>query len=112
VIVLIVTDDLGKTDSAAEEVTVRGSGPAAAFTVTPVTPTVGVAAQFNASTTVPQPGRTVTSYQWDFGDGTTGSNVTTTHTYAAAGTYTVTLLVTDSEGQTGLIAKTVTVVNP
>ena len=35
------------------------------------------------------------TYGWDFGDGTSGSGVTTIHTYGAEGTYTVTLTVSD-----------------
>lgn len=38
------------------------------------------------------------SYQWDFGDGTTGTGITVTHIYTIAGTYTVTLTVTGSCG--------------
>ncbi len=40
------------------------------------------------------PGSTITSYAWDFGDGTTGSGVNPSHSYGAAGSYTVTLTVT------------------
>ena len=36
---------------------------------------------------------TVTSYTWDFGDGTTGAGATTTHAYASDGVRTVTLTV-------------------
>ena len=43
---------------------------------------------------------TVMNYNWDFGDGLSGSGQTVTHTYAAIGTYTVTLTVTDHTGAT------------
>jgi gliding motility-associated-like protein len=35
------------------------------------------------------------SYQWDFGDGTTSTSQTPTHTYASLGTYNATLVVTN-----------------
>src|SRR5690606_20495990 len=35
-------------------------------------------------------------YAWDFGDGNMGTGVSTSHTYAISGTYTVTLTVSDS----------------
>ena len=41
---------------------------------------------------------TIASWEWDFGDGETSSDQSPTHEYAAAGTYTVTLTVTDDEG--------------
>ncbi len=40
----------------------------------------------------------VKEYLWDFGDGTTGTGKISEHTYSAAGTYTVTLTVTDESG--------------
>lgn len=42
----------------------------------------------------------VTSWSWDFGDGTTASGQDVTHDYAAEGTYTVTLVVTLDDGTT------------
>jgi PKD repeat protein len=41
---------------------------------------------------------TIAGYEWDYGDGSTGSGVTASHTYTTAGTYTVVLTVTDNGG--------------
>ena len=50
------------------------------------------------------------AYEWDFGDGTGGQGVSGTHTYAAAGTYTVKLKVTGaSENCVGVAQRTVIV---
>jgi len=46
------------------------------------------------------PDGTIVSYEWDFGDGATGSGITVSHTYVAAGDYTVMLTVTDDDGAT------------
>ncbi|MGC9308950.1 MAG: PKD domain-containing protein [Thermoplasmatota archaeon] len=46
------------------------------------------------------PDGTITSYAWNFGDGESASGATPTHTYDAAGTYEVMLIVTDNDGAT------------
>ncbi|HEX8528919.1 MAG TPA: PKD domain-containing protein, partial [Cytophagales bacterium] len=45
-------------------------------------------------------GNRITGWHWDFGDGTTGSGATPTHTYTAATTYPVILTTTDLCGRT------------
>ncbi len=56
---------------------------------------------------------TVVSYAWNFGDGTpAGSGVTTAHVYGIAGTFTVTLTVTDNAGLTGTASANVVVLAP
>lgn len=50
---------------------------------------------------------TISSYAWDFGDGGTSSGATASHSYAAEGTYTVTLSVTDDDGAPDDEAKSV-----
>ncbi len=81
--------------------------PVANFTVT----TDYLTASFNASGSS-DPDGSIVSYAWNFGDGTTGSGVTTSRTYAAAGTYTVTLTVTDNQGATGVKSQNITVTAP
>jgi PKD repeat protein len=44
------------------------------------------------------PDGTVASYEWDFGDGTTGSGVRPSHTYLVPGIYTASLVVIDNLG--------------
>lgn len=54
----------------------------------------------------------VVSSSWNFGDGSTSTISSPSHTYAAAGTYQVSLTVTDDQGATASTTKTVTVTAP
>jgi chitodextrinase len=56
--------------------------------------------QFEGTSSV-DPDGTIVAYSWDFGDGAMSTASEPVHTYSAAGTYTVTLTVTDNEGLTG-----------
>lgn len=51
---------------------------------------------FNASRSTDNVG--IIGYEWDFGDGATGTGITATHVYANPGTYNVTLTVEDAAG--------------
>jgi len=55
------------------------------------------------------PDGSIASYAWTFGNSTSGSGVTPSATYATAGTFTVTLTVTDNGGATSQASTTVTV---
>ncbi|MBA7691491.1 hypothetical protein ES703_100036 [subsurface metagenome] len=67
---------------------------------------------FNASDSNDQdPGDTL-NFTWDFGDGTPGTGVTSSHTYNSEGSYLVTLMVQDSTGSTDTAVTTITVSIP
>jgi PKD repeat protein len=98
---LTATDNRGASQSVVKVVPVAaGPPPTAQFTVSPTTPGVDQDVFFNASQSAPaaNSGRTITSYDWSFGDGNRGSGVVTSHRYEAAGVYTVQLTVEDDAG--------------
>ncbi len=54
----------------------------------------------------------VVAWSWTFGDGAASTAQHPTHTYAAGGTYTVSLTVTDDQGAVSTVSKNVTVSEP
>ncbi|MFP3464345.1 PKD domain-containing protein [Leifsonia sp. SIMBA_070] len=106
---LTVTDpDGNRISRVGNRVTIAGGGanqpPTASFTAA----ANGLAVSVNGSGSS-DPDGTIASYAWNFGDGATGSGVTAGHTYAAAGTYTITLTVRDNAGATATTTRQVTV---
>jgi hypothetical protein len=67
----------------------------------------GETVTFNAGNSSDESG--IASYSWDFGDGFTGSGLTTTHTYFNPGTYAATLTLQDSAGNMQTAAVTMIV---
>ena len=96
-VTLTVTDNNGATASASMDIQVTATNVAPVAAISgPSNGTEGVAVTFDGSGSSDSDG-TIAAYSWDFGDNTAGANVTVTHTYAA-GSYTVTLMVTDNDG--------------
>jgi len=109
-VTLVVTDDRGFAAKATASVTVTDtSAPTASFTFSPSTPIPTQTVFFNATSSTGGPGRRIVSFGWDFGNGSSGSGMGTSITYATAGNYAVTLTVIDDVGKTGTASKTVTV---
>jgi PKD repeat protein len=109
-VTLIVTDNDGLTDTSSQYIIVRNP-PIANFTFTPVYPYVGDNVTFNASSSTSD-NAMIVSYVWDFGDGSPKVNETdpiTTHVYQKAGDFMVTLTITDSDGLTGSITKSINI---
>lgn len=99
---LTVTDSRGATATGLQTVTVApGTPPTTSFTTSPATPGVNQDVFFNASASTPAAGRTITKYEWSFGDGNFSQGVIVTHRYAAGGSYQVALAVTDDAGSIG-----------
>lgn len=113
---LTVTDNLGATGQASTTVTVAGSGGGGGGNQSPVarpggpySAVVGVPVSFNGAASS-DPDGSITSFSWNPGDGSALlAGATPSTTYAAAGTYTVTLTVTDNQGAVGTGTTTVTV---
>jgi PKD repeat protein len=76
----------------------------------PYTGTMGLPVTFDGSGSS-DPDGTIISYDWDFGDGGTGTGVAPTHSYAASGLYTVALTVTDEAGDTDTATTTANIIN-
>ena len=75
------------------------------FTFSPTNPTINQDVSFNGSSSTVSNG----TYNWDFGDGQTGTGVTTTHRYTRGGTFTVTLAVTSDSRATSTSSRTINV---
>ena len=75
------------------------------FTFSPTNPTINQDVSFNGSSSTVNNG----TFNWDFGDGQTGTGVTTTHRYARGGTFTVTLSVTSDARATSTSSRTINV---
>lgn len=83
--------------------------PVADFTYSPTSPDIFQKVHFDASTSYDPDDGNITSYVWDFGDENSESDMITNHKYKSEGTYTVTLTVTDDDGQTGTASAFITV---
>ncbi len=103
ILTLTVTDSDGSTDEATYTITVTDSEPVAAFTAVPLSGDEPLTVTFlDASTAYDTP----MTYSWNFGDGETSTLQSPTHEYVEVGVYTVTLTVTEADGDFNIETKT------
>jgi len=104
-VTLTVTDNQSATNAISHSVTVAAANqaPVAAFSSSCTALTCGF------TSTSSDPDGSIASYSWTFGDGGTSTLQNPSHGYAAAGSYTVTLTVTDNRGATNAVSHGVTV---
>ena len=100
---LTVTDDQGASDSDTATVTITtvstGNQTPVANANGPYSGNTGVAISFSSAGSSDADGAIV-AFAWDFGDGASSNQPHPSHSYAAAGNYTVSLTVTDDGGAT------------
>jgi PKD repeat protein len=112
-----VKDTAGLSTTATQPVTVTtpagDAPPRAALTVTPGVGTAPLAVTADASASTDSDSTPITSYRFDFGDGTAAVGpqpaALASHTYAGPGAYTATVTVTDTAGLTAQATAPVTV---
>jgi PKD repeat protein len=107
-VALTIRDDDGAMASASFNVTINNAPPKAFFWYDPSRPTETEVVTFNASTSSDIDG-TITNYTWNFGDGTTGSNVIAQHAYLTNGSYWAVLIITDNDGSSATYGQNISV---
>jgi PKD repeat protein len=99
-VTLKVTNNFGQTNTDTTSATIADVSPDQILPVAdaggPYSGVVGSPITFNGSGSMDLDG-TIMSYLWNFGDSTTGTGVSPTHTYTIPGNYTVILTVTDND---------------
>lgn len=101
------TDVLNPGDVTHLNLSASDEEPPTASAGSDITAAPGESVQFDASGS--NDNGAIVRYDWAFGDGTTATGVSPTHTYDTAGSYDVTLTVTDAGGNTDQDTLTVTI---
>ena len=106
---LTVTDTSNLTGTATSNATIAAAPPTA-NAGGPYLGRAGTAVTFDGSKSS-DPQNEALSYSWNFGDNTTGTGVSPTHIYTMAGSYTVTLTVTNTSNISAMASAAVSIPN-
>lgn len=110
IVTLRAANASGQFVTTSQTVTVgAGTPPTASFVFSPTNPRTSQDIFFTAEASRAANGRTLIAYDWNFGSGRTATGVTVAKRYDTAGSYVVTLTVTDDAFQQTTVSQTVTV---
>lgn len=101
----------GNSGEATTRIVVSASLPTASVIATPTQGAAPLTVSFDASAST-TPWGDIVAYEWDFGDGTTGTGATVQHIYASPGYYSARLTITDTIGGTSTALVLVNVTSP
>jgi|GEM_PF-1426940 len=112
-VTLTVIDDKGAEGVVSADVTVsveENQPPTADFSFSPTNPKSGETVHLNADAST-DPDGTIVQYNWDYGDGNTGTGKNPQHVYNVTSetTFTITLTVIDDNGASAAVSKEITV---
>jgi PKD repeat protein len=109
---LTVTDSAGLTDTTTQTIVVNEiQVPTASFTATPTSGDAPLTVTLDGSESTSSSGNEITDYQWQSSEGQVKNGQNTSITYTQAGTYTISLIVTDSAGLSSTSTSQTIVVN-
>jgi PKD repeat protein len=100
----------GPLDSADTLFTITNIAPQALIDANPLSGKTPLPVHFSGTRSYDEDG-SISSYRWDFGDGTSATGTQVDHTYNRSGDYRATLTVTDNQGKSGTAAITIRVDN-
>ena len=104
---LSMTDIDGSVGSAVKNITINDLSPTANFTTNITTLNEGQYVEFNDISATPWD--SIIAWLWDFGDGSTSVLQNNSHQYLSNKTFNVNLTVTDIDGSTSIVTKTIIV---
>lgn len=105
---LTTKDSRNNTDALTKNLIVT-LPPTATFTIEPLLPSIGDSVQFSDTSRSDDPTAQIVARHWDFGDGGFDGAGKPVHLYTFGGTFTVTLVVTDSRGLASSSSKAIVV---